>query len=184
MNGLDSILGTVGLAIAAVGVWFAFRRVALLVKQMQKNDERERIEKALSYSLTKDFRYRETRMSLDKGFGDNLEGGIPLGVEQLECIKKNSELKTSVTDLLLHWENMALAIYSEVAVERVAFEMVAGVLVRHVKVFRPFLDASRPEGDLRPYFYLQQLYHRWELMLQDSDVVSELKFSTPPPWKL
>ncbi|MDW7728320.1 MAG: DUF4760 domain-containing protein [Candidatus Methanoperedens sp.] len=78
-----------------------------------------------------------------------------------EAIEKEPSIYTDISYIVAHWENMALAIHANIADETVAFEMVAGMVISYVRVFRNFIEKKR-ELNPRAYDYLLTLAKKWE----------------------
>jgi len=144
------------------GFIVAVRQLALLTKQIKSQYEWSMRQCALSYSLTKSERLREARINLNNAFGILAGKKEALTLREIdEAIKINSSVYTDIIYLLAHWENMALAIHTKVADETVAFEMVAGMVISYVRVFRNFIERRRGLNP-RAYDYLLALAKEWE----------------------
>ena len=141
----------------------AYRQMGLMAKQIENQAhqtenqyEWSKRDHALSYSLTRSEALRDTRERLETAFGGPLRGREePLTLKEINlAIEKDAAVNTLIHSLLAHWENLALAIELKIADEEVAFEMVAGTVLAHVQVFRPFIDWRRGKEGRRIYFYL------------------------------
>lgn len=125
--------------------------------------------KGFEYSLYSREALLKSRIRVEQRFGNLFEKKEPIPMEEINRIieddradeNTDSTLLSDILTLLAHWENMALAIYSGVADEDVCFEMVAGTMIQHVKVFRNFIDDRKASND-RAYYYLLKLRRKWE----------------------
>jgi len=125
--------------------------------------------KGFEYSLYSREPLLKSRVRIEQKFGNLFKKKEPIPMNEIEKIieedradeNTDSTLLSDILTLLAHWENMALAIYSGVADEDVCFEMVAGTMIQHVKVFRNFIDDRKASND-RAYYYLLKLRRRWE----------------------
>jgi small basic protein len=118
---------------------------------------------SLNYSVTRNDKLRDALIALDHEFG-SLDAGknesISLDIINA-AIDKNPKIYRDILMLLGHWENMALAIHCSVADEDIAFEMVAGIVITHVRRFRNFIDFRR-EKNRKSYLYLLNLFAVWD----------------------
>ena len=144
----------------------------LIIKQIRMNYSMTLRNKSLQYSLYSNEHLRKSRMCIEKTFGPLFDIKEPIPMKELlkksNCSDSNNsnELIPSIMTLLAHWENMALAIDSNIADEDVCFEMVASTLNQHVKIFRNLIE-DRREKNRRIYFHLIELRRRWEARLSD-----------------
>lgn len=144
------------------GLIIAVHKLALLTRQIRSQYEWATRQCALSYSLTKSERLREARINLNNAFGILPTKKEALTLSEIdEAIEKNPPVYTDIIYLLGHWENMALAVHAKVADDTVAFEMVAGIVISTVRVFRNFIEKRR-ELNPRAYDYLLALAKEWE----------------------
>jgi hypothetical protein len=158
----STLLQVIIIIVMGGGLIIAIRQLALLTQQIKSQYEWSTRQCALSYSLTKSERLREARINLDNVFGLLVGKKEALTLNDIDkAIEKDTSLYTDIIYLLAHWENMALAIHTKVADETVAFEMVAGMVVSYVRVFRNFID-RRKELNPRAYYYLLDLSKQWE----------------------
>lgn len=134
-------------------------------KQLEANYKLSLRNKSLSYSIYASPSVTTARLEIDRLFSEHLskKEGIPLS--KIEDYKKsNPTLHQSIMTLLAHWENLALAIHSDVADNEVARDMVAGTLTSHVKVFREFIN-SRIQINRRAYENLLHISDEWDAWL-------------------
>lgn len=124
--------------------------------------------KALSYSLYSNMHLRDARLNIEDKCGDYIrERQIIPRSEIKEKLKEYPNLNSDITTLLAHWENLALAISSDIADEKVAKNMVAGALITHVIVFQSFIE-DRRNINSRAYSHLVKLKDRWHAELESS----------------
>ena len=160
---VNVILQSIMIIVMSIGVVVAVRQLALLTEQIRDQYEWSTRQFALTYSITHNSRLREARIKLDEAFGI-LTSGKPeaLTLKQIEeAIEKDPSIYTDISYLLAHWENMALAIKTDVVNGNVAYEMVAGMVISYVRVFRNFIDTRR-EDNPQAYDYLLDLSKDWE----------------------
>ncbi|SDN39899.1 protein of unknown function [Desulfonauticus submarinus] len=162
INNIEVYLQVLTVLILLGGFIVGIQQLKVLITQIRNQYEWNMREFALSYSLTKNERLREARINLDNAFGILAKRKESLTLKEIEdVIQKKPAIYTDIIYLLAHWENMALAIHAKIADENVAFEMVAGMVISYVRVFRNFID-SRREINPRAYDYLLNLANRWE----------------------
>lgn len=143
----------------------------LIIKQIRMNYSMTLRNKSLQYSLYSNEHLRKSRMCIERSFGPLFDIKEPIPMKELlgkssDDTADSKELIPSIMTLLAHWENMALAIDSNIADEDVCFEMVASTLNQHVKIFRNLIE-DRREKNRRIYFHLIELRRRWEEKLSD-----------------
>lgn len=148
-----------------IQIWQTNQRLKSSNKQMQVNYELSLRNRSLSYSLYATSHVRDARIKIEKYMRDEIKAGKPMTMQKLEEYSKvDSDIKSHVLTILAHWENLALAIHSEVADEEVAYEMVAGTLVQHVTVFGDFIK-DRQMTNRNAYKHLLRLQDSWEKKL-------------------
>lgn len=141
----------------------------LVRRQIRMNYMLSLRNKGFEYSLYSREPLLRSRVRVEQKFGNLFKKKEPIPIDEINALidedrvdeDTDSTLLSDILTLLAHWENMALAIYSGVADEDVCFEMVAGTMIQHVKVFRNFID-DRKESNDRAYYYLLKLRRRWE----------------------
>jgi hypothetical protein len=146
----------------------------LLIRQMRMNYLLSLRNRGLEYSLYNKDSLVKARVRIEQRFDNLFKIGEPIPIAEINRIideekalgsKDDSpadhHLLSDILTVLSHWENMALAIYAGVADEDVCFEMVAGTMIQHVKVFRNFIDDRKASND-RAYYYLLKLRRNWE----------------------
>ena len=174
---INVILQLIKISVMSIGVVVAVRQLALLTKQIQHQSKQIQTQSkqiqnryewstrqfALTYSITRNSRLREARIKLDEAFGIITSGDSEaLTQKQIdEAIEKDPSIYTDISYLLAHWENMALAIRTKVVNEEVAFEMVGGMVITYVEVFRNFIE-DRRKINPKAYDYLLTLNKEWE----------------------
>lgn len=167
---VDNILTIIGLLIAIAAVVVAYFQLSLINKQIyaQKKAivsqyEWERRHSSLNYSITRQEKLRESLIKLDKVFGViGIKNTEPITLTEIDdAIRADGSIYRDIVTILGHWENMALAIHVGVADEDVAHEMVSGIVINTVKVFRNFIDRRR-EQNPKAYLYLIHLARLWE----------------------
>ncbi|MEM9706698.1 MAG: DUF4760 domain-containing protein [Pseudomonadota bacterium] len=163
MNSITPYLGPFAI-LTSIIVSAAFVR-----RQIRMNYLLSLRNKSFEYSLYNREALLRARIGVEQKFDNLFEINEPIPMKEIKKIikeqmknqKEDSALLSDILTLLAHWENMALAIYSGVADEDVCFEMVAGTMIQHVKIFRNFIDDRRAKND-RAYYYLLKLRRRWE----------------------
>lgn len=167
---INVILQAITIIVMLIGVTIAVRQLSLLTKQIRNQYEWSTRQFALNYSITHNSRLREARIKLDEAFGVFTFGKCEaLTIKQIdEAIEKEPSIYTDISYILAHWENMALAIDAHIANEKVAFEMVAGMVISYVCMFRNFIE-KRKELNPRAYEYLLRRAKIWEDRLQNLD---------------
>lgn len=158
---------------ALSGVW----QVSRVAQQARSEYMWKRRENALSYSLTRSEIHFNARLELERVFGDKLSSNTPLTLEEIDEKEKEDNgvsVLTNIRVLLAHWENMALAIYAHIADEDVAFEMVAGTVVKTVATYREYIDRERRKNP-KSFQYLVMLNDRWSKIRSGPQVI----FSDP-----
>lgn len=167
---VNVILQSITIIVMLIGVAIAVRQLSLLTKQIRNQYEWSTHQFALNYSITHNSRLREARIKLDETFGvftfDKCEA---LTIKQIyDAIEREPSIYTDISYILAHWENMALAIEANIADEDVAFEMVAGMVISYVCMFRNFIEKRRGVNP-RAYDYLLTLAKKWEDRLHKVD---------------
>lgn len=147
----------------------------IVLKQMKMNYSLTLRNKALSYSLYANAHLRDARIIIERSFGPLFGIKEPIPMEDIKAkmdakeYEDAKEILPSIMTILAHWENMALAIHSNIADEDVCFEMVASTLNQHVKIFRNFIE-DRREKNPRIYYHLIALRRRWEGRLSNVNI--------------
>jgi hypothetical protein len=142
-----------------------------VLRQMKMNYSLNLRNKALGYSLYANEHLRDARIIIEREFGPlfSIKEPIPMAEinrkmedqEEARASESSRQILPSIMTLLAHWENMALAIHSNIADEDVCFEMVASTLNQHVKVFSNFIVDRRARNQ-RIYYHLLELNRRWD----------------------
>jgi hypothetical protein len=170
MNQAELLIGLLTFLTLLVGLIVAIRQLLLMRTQIQNHYDWSKRVHALSYSLINSQRLSEARIKLDKAFGILASKKEGMTLDDIDtAIKNDPSIYTEIMYVLAHWENMALAIHAKVADEDVAFEMVAGMVISFVLVFRNFIERRKKEND-RVYGYLLRLTLRWEERLRKTDM--------------
>jgi hypothetical protein len=141
---------------------FRERQLQHLQDQEQRQYELSKCENALSYSITKNDTLRQARRNLEDTF-EELRGDEPkaLPLEKIQqAIEQDISVKTDIICLLGHWENMALAIHSNIADNQTAFNMVASICRSHVRTFMEFIEYRR-DKNRNIYKHLLRLDQEW-----------------------
>jgi hypothetical protein len=169
---LTSWINLLGVIIALLGVTASNllirRQIKIFLEQLDAHERNMRMDyklalrtKALSYSLYSNLHLRDARLNIEEVFKAYIreQKVIPRSRIQQET-DENHELYSDIMTLLAHWENMALAIYSDVADKQVAKNMVAFTLVKHVHIFSEFIN-DRKHVNPRAYSNLLRLADEW-----------------------
>lgn len=163
----EVIVGLAGPSAILLGVGVS---AWLVLQQMKLHYTVNRRNKALGYSLYANEHLRDARIKVEEAFGRLFEIREPIPMEKInETMESDPEVLPSIMTLLAHWENMALAIDSQIADDSVCYEMVASTLNQHVKIFRNFIEERR-DNNKRIYHHLMELRRRWDARLSDVQV--------------
>lgn len=163
-----SLIGlAVGLVATMVGVWLQYRHLrnytAIMLTQINSEYEWRKRNASLEFAIGRNTSLREARAFLDQKLGRGstfaARGRIPIEEIQ-QTIADDASVYVQILSLLGNLENMALAIYADIADEEVAFETNARTTLQVVEVFGAFID-DRRRTNPRAYDYLLELTTRW-----------------------
>lgn len=161
------ILQVITIVIMIFGLIVAIRKLILLANQVRNQYAWDRRKHALTYSLSNNERLRRARVKLDEAFGLIAAKEEALTLQEIdEAVEKDKSLNTDIVLILAHWENLALSIKAKISDEKVAFEMVAGLVISYVRVLRNFIDRRRKVNP-RAYDYLIKLSGEWDERLRN-----------------
>ena len=150
-------------------IWQSFitqKQLKLTQKQLDYTFEWQRRKTSLDFSHFTNETIINNIMLLNKVFPNYYLSNETIPKEKISKeIKNNPNVETSLRTLMAHWENLALALHSNLADEVLVYEMVAGTLVNYVKVFSSFIE-MRKEQNIRSYSYLLELSEKWEKKLE------------------
>ena len=160
LNDFVSYLETVSILLSiGVSGWLILRQIRVQYMLSLRN-------KSIEYSLYSRDSLRQARINIEHTFKNIFELTEPISIAEIKAaFDKDRDIRTDVLTVLAHWENMALAIDVGVADEDVCFDMVAGTMIQHVKIFHNFIEQRR-ESNNRSYSYLLNLKARWEMRLE------------------
>lgn len=165
---IPMLMQAITIGVMLGGFIIAFCKLTLLIKQIRNQYEWLMRQCALSYHHAKNEQLQRAISNLNKTFGILLAKKEALTLNEIdEAVKINSSVYTDVICFLGHWENMALAIHAKIADETVALEMVAGMIISYVRVFRNFIERRR-QTNPRAYDYRLALAKRWEDKLRQT----------------
>jgi hypothetical protein len=146
-----------------------FRQIQALKQQARLTNDRMRMDynlalrtKALSYSIFSNIHLRDARLNIEEKFRPYIHQRkriLPETIEEME--QKEPGIRSDMMTMLAHWENMALAIHSDIADESVAKDMAATILRTHTLIFGAFIDERR-EANPRAYAHLLKLKEKWD----------------------
>jgi len=152
----------------------AFISIALLTgvgiafyswKSKQNLDRRS---SALSYSLTKNEKYFNSRGEIAVRFKDRFKLQQEIDAVEIQRLIENGDpIVSHIKFVLSHWEVMAISIFEHITDQDTCFEMVGSTLVDTVDVLMPYIQIARqlPENRRR-YDYLLILHDIWKSRLQ------------------
>lgn len=145
---------------------------AMVLRQMRLGLRVGRRSNAIAYSIYGNETMRQTRTRIEAAFGNVFDRNAPIPVAEVRAARTEDGQSAllDVMTLLAHYENMALAIYTQVASEAVAFEMIATTLLQHTMVFGDFIDERRAANP-RAYLYLSELRARWQSAVDGNERV-------------
>jgi hypothetical protein len=144
-------------------------QLALMNQQIVRQFEWSTRQAALDFATGRNASLREARIALDRAFKNVANVNVPLTMEQINsAIDGDQAVYTHIITLLGNLENMALAIYAQIADESVAFETMAGTTLQYITRFREFINHRRDHNNPRAYDYLLELEQRWSNELQQA----------------
>lgn len=158
----SAIISAISLIGMCVGLLFGLQRLNLLYKKANNQYTWTKREKALGYSLTQSAQHLQSRVTLERQFGNFFDKTEPLNTEIIDAAcKEHPDILTHIRVILGHWENMALAIHVDICDEDVCYEMVGSTIIQTVRVFRNHIDRIRDKNK-EAYKYLLELARHWD----------------------
>jgi hypothetical protein len=138
--------------------------------RLTKHYRWEKQSRALSYSLTKNEKLRDSRTVLVRAFKINTRDEKKIPWSEIKSAQDHiTSIETCITDILGHWENMALAIDKKIVDDHVAFEMTASVVITYAYMFQEYIQERRVNNE-RAYKYLQKVVTKWQNKLEDGEI--------------
>lgn len=138
--------------------------IAIAYLSWRSKQNLDRRTAALSYSLTRDKDYFESRSAIELRFRNHFRENRPATAEEVrEIITQEKEISIKLKFILAHWEVMAISILDDLVDEKTCFEMVGSTLVNTVRVMESYIIELRNNPlNRRRYDYLLIVYKEWE----------------------